>query len=51
MGKKNSNQNVLTDAERAAHRLNPVTPPTGHVLEPTSGVERDFREADAANGK
>lgn len=53
MGKKNiiQHQNALADAERAAQRLNPVTPPAGREMQPTAGVERDFREADAANGR
>lgn len=50
MGKKNivEHQNALADAERAAQRLTPATPPPGHPMESTSGVERDFRESDAA---
>lgn len=49
--KNTQHQDALADAERAAQHLNPVTPPTGRPMTPDAGVERDFREADAANGK
>lgn len=45
---KSKNQQALDDAERAAQEVSPVTPPAGHRLEETSGVERDFREAETA---
>ena len=54
MGKSKNitqHQNALADAERAAQRLGSVTPPPGRPMTPDSGVERDFREVDAANGK
>lgn len=54
MGKsKNTvqHQNALADAERAAQRLRSITPPPGRPMTPDSGVERDFREADGANGR
>lgn len=45
---KSENRQTLDDAERAAREVSSVTPPVGHTLESTSGVERDFREINAA---
>lgn len=39
---------AVDQAAQAAAQLRKVTPPSGHVMQPTSGVERDLRATEAA---
>lgn len=49
MGKHSKTHTAAVDAAaQAAEQLGKVTPPRGHVMQPTSGVERDLRATEVA---
>jgi hypothetical protein len=45
---KDKDRETLDAAEKAARDVKPVTPPPPRPMQPDSGVERDFREAEGS---